>query len=284
MRNSRRTFFKKSGLGMIALTGGATLFSNYGFGRSLEGKPENNDLFEIALAGWTFVKFELEPALKMTERVGVNYLCIKDFHLPIDSTDQQISEFHKKLADHNIEGYGVGPIYMKTEADVDKAFDYAKRVGVKLIVGVPLYELLPYVEQKVKKYDFKYAIHIHGPDDKLYPSLPSVYEKVKDLDVRVGMCHDIGYSAMMGLSPAEQTLKYSERIHDMHIKDMTSADAEGVDCELGRGSIDFPALIKALRKVKYSGMCSMEYEKDNTDPLPGLAESVGYFKGVINTI
>lgn len=269
---------------MIALTGTSTLFGNYGFGRSSQEKPVKKDLFNIALAGWTFTKFKLEPALELTERVDVHYLCIKDFHLPMDSTDEQIAEFHKKLDGHNIKGYGVGPIYMKTKEDVDKAFDYAKRVGVKLIVGVPLYELLPYVEKKVKEYDFKYAIHIHGPDDELYPSLPSVYEKVKDLDVRVGMCHDIGYSAMMGLSPAEQILKYSERIHDMHIKDMTSADAQGVDCELGRGVIDFPELIKSLRKVKYQGMCSMEYEKDNTDPLPGLAESVGYFKGVITAV
>lgn len=37
---------------------------------------------------------------------------------------------------------------MKSETEIDKAFDYAKRVGVKKIIGVPNYELLPYVDKK----------------------------------------------------------------------------------------------------------------------------------------
>ena len=46
------------------------------------------------------------------------------------------------------------------------------------------------------------------------------------------------------------------------------------------GKIDFPALVKMMRKVKYTGMCSLEYEKDMSDPFMGIAESIGYFKAV----
>jgi sugar phosphate isomerase/epimerase len=35
-----------------------------------------------------------------------------------------------------------------------------------------------------------------------------------------------------------------------------------------------------LRKTGYSGHCGLEYEKDMKDPLAGIAESVGYFRGV----
>jgi hypothetical protein len=34
--------------------------------------------------------------------------------------------------------------------------------------------------------------------------------------------------------------------------------------------IDFPALTKALNKINYKGFCSIEFEKDMKDPLPGL--------------
>jgi len=51
---------------------------------------------------------------------------------------------------------------------------------------------------------------------------------------------------------------------------------------LSRGIIDIPRFVKTLRKVKYSGMCSLEYEKDMKDPLAGIAESVGYYKGVVD--
>jgi len=246
------------------------------------GKKE--DTFKVGIASWTFVKFKLDASLEMTERVNVRYLCIKDFHLPINSTSGQIAAFLNQLKKRGITGYGVGPISMRSEDEVNRAFEYAKNVGVKLIVAVPNHELLPHVEKKVKEYDFHIAIHNHGIGDKRYPTVESIYEKIKDLDTRIGICHDIGYSAQMGLDPATLTLKYGRRVYEMHIKDMTSNKADAKDCEIGRGAIDFPKLVKALRKTGYSGTCSIEMEKDNMDPLPGLAESVGFFRGVLKSV
>ncbi len=48
----------------------------------------------------------------------------------------------------------------------------------------------------------------------------------------------------------------------MHIKDVTDSSKAGVGIEIGRGKIDFPALMKMMREVNYTGMCSLEYEKD----------------------
>jgi len=284
MKNSRRQFFKKAGTGMLALGVSSSLPSIEMFGNISEQSHRKPDLFKFAMAGWTFVKYKLEPSLDMMSRVDVHYLCIKNFHLPLDSTSEQIAAFHEKLKAKEVTGYAVGPISMKTETDADQAFEYCKRVGVKMVVGVPEHELLPYIDRKVKEYGFHFAIHNHGHGDKLYPTLESIYLKVKDLDPRIGMCHDIGYSMLMGIDPVAVTIKYASRIFDIHVKDVTGASAEGKDCELGRGIIDFPAFIKALRKIKYKGMCSLEFEIDDTDPLPGIAESVGYFKGVWKSI
>jgi sugar phosphate isomerase/epimerase len=51
--------------------------------------------------------------------------------------------------------------------------------------------------------------------------------------------------------------------------------------EAGRGIIDFPKFFKTLRDVKYQGTVSLEYTKDMADPLGGIAESIGYFRGVL---
>jgi sugar phosphate isomerase/epimerase len=285
MENSRRRFFKNAGAGALTLGLSSTFLSGplSAMDRK-EPTDKKEDLFKLGIAGWSFVKFKLEPSLDMMDRVDVRNLCIKNYHLPFDSSPEQIAAFFGKLKEKGITGYGVGPIYMKSEAEVDQAFDYAKRVGVKLIVGVPEHELLPHVEKKVKEYGFHYAIHNHGLEDKRYPSVESIYERIKDLDTRLGICHDIGYSAQMGFEPADVTLKYGHRIYEMHVKDMTLKTADAKDCEIGRGIIDFPALVKALRKTKYAGVCSIENEKNATDPLPGLAESVGYFKAVVKLV
>ena len=243
--------------------------------------PDTNEAFKLGMAGYTFVKFDLETALKTMQRCDIHYLCIKDFHLPIESTDEEIAAFHEKCASYGVKGYGVGPLYMRSKEDVDKYFDYAKRVGVKLIVGVPNYELLPYVDEKVKEYGFTFAIHLHGPDQEIYQDADEVWEKTKNLDPRIGMCLDIGHDTRNGKDPVADLEKYHTRVFDMHLKDVTGDTKLGYSVEVGRGIIDFPALVKMLRKVNYTGVVSLEHERNMDDPFMGIAESIGYFRAML---
>jgi sugar phosphate isomerase/epimerase len=243
--------------------------------------PETGESFRLGMAGYTFVKFDIDKTLETMQKTDVHYLCIKDFHLPLNSSEKEIADFHAKLAAKGVTGYAVGPLYMKSEAEVDRAFEYAKKVGVKLIVGVPTYELLPYVDKKVKEYGFNYAIHLHGPDIELFPDAADVWNSVKDLDPRIGMCLDIGHDTRNGKDPVADLKRYHSRVFDIHIKDVTGNTKLGYSVEIGRGIIDIPAFVKMLRKVGYKGVCSLEHEKNMNDPFMGIAESIGYFRGVI---
>ncbi|MDR1456016.1 MAG: sugar phosphate isomerase/epimerase [Tannerella sp.] len=284
---SRRSFVKKAGAGLLA-AGASSVF-----GGSLRAAPAGpspetgnappKDLFKIGMAGYTFRSFDLDRTIRMLDRIDVRYLCIKDFHLPLNSTDEEIKSFHDKLAAKRITGYGVGPIYMHTEKEVDSAFEYARRVGVRILVGVPQEKLFRYVNEKVKQYDIRYAIHNHGPGDR-YPDASSIWERVKDLDPRMGLCLDVGHNMRAGKNPAADLKRYYSRIFDIHIKNVTGTTGEGETCEMGRGVIDIPAFVKMLRSVDYTGVCSLEFEKDGDDPLPGVSESIGYFRGVLDAI
>ncbi len=244
--------------------------------------PETGEKFKLGMAGYSFARIaDLDKNLETMQKADVHYLCIKDFHLPLNSTDEQIAAFHAKLKDKGVTGYAVGPIYMKSKEEIDRAFEYAKRAGVKLIVGVPNYDLLPYVDQKVKEYGFHYAIHLHGPDTKVYPDADDVWDHVKDLDPRIGMCLDIGHDTRNGKDPVADLKKYHSRVFDIHLKDVTGDTKLGYSLEVGRGIIDIPAFVKMLRKVGYSGVVSLEHEKDMNDPYMGIAESIGYFRGVV---
>jgi sugar phosphate isomerase/epimerase len=244
--------------------------------------PETGEKFQLGMAGYTFNRFDLDKTLDVMQKMDMHYLCIKDFHLPLNSTEEQIADFKAKLASKGVTGYAVGPIYMNSMAEVDNAFDYAKRVGVKLVVGVPLHELLPYIDKKVKEYDMHYAIHLHGPDipDK-YPDAEDVWENVKNLDPRIGMCLDIGHDTRNGKDPVADLRKYHTRVFDVHIKDVTGTTKAGYSVEIGRGVIDIPAFVHALREVGYSGCCSLEHERNMNDPFTGIGESIGYFRAVI---
>lgn len=283
MEKSRRSFFRKGLAGTLMLASAG--LAKAGFPNVMNTKTAKAvNPFHLGMAGFTFLKFDLETTLKTLQRLDIHYLCIKDFHLPYDCTDEQIKELHAKCATYNVTGYAVGPINMKTKEEIDHAFEYAKRVGVKTMVGVPTYELLPYVDKKVKEYDFHYAIHLHGPDLAVFPDARDVWEHTKDLDPRIGICLDIGHDMRSGRDPVADLKKYHTRIFDMHIKDVTDSTKAGHSIELGRGKIDFPALVEMMREVNYTGMCSLEYEKDRNDPFLGIAESIGYFKAVSDRI
>ncbi len=276
---SRRKFIQYTTFGITASA--ATPFLSQAGSRAIQQK---HALLKMGMAGYTFLNFDLVTSITMMKRVNVTALSIKDFHLPLNSSDEKIREVVTQLTSAGITPYAVGVIYMKSKDAVDQAFAYAKKVGVDMIVGVPDYDLLDYTEEKVKAYNIKIAIHNHGPMDKLYPGPKDAYDHISKRDKRIGLCIDIGHTQRTGVAPADAVLQFKDRLFDLHIKDVTSATNDGQAIEIGRGVIDFPALIKALNKINYNGYCSIEFEKDMKDSMPGIAESVGYFRGVMKTI
>jgi inosose dehydratase len=275
--NSRRQFVKIAGTGLLA----AGVNSVYGSSPvEFVQKGKKSDTFIIGMAGYTFKEFTVEQIIEMMKRIDVTYLSLKDFHMPMNSTQAQITAVLDKFKAAGINVYTVGVVYMKTQEAVDQAFAYAKMAGVRLMVGAPNYEVLAYAEKKVKENDIRLAIHNHGPDNPLYPNATDIWNHIKDMDPRVGICIDIGHTTRDGQDPSIDIERYAKRIFDVHIKDESKAAKDGQTVEMGRGIIDIPRVVAALRKIKYTGKCSLEFEKDPKDPLPGIAESIGYFKGV----
>jgi sugar phosphate isomerase/epimerase len=274
---SRREFMQVAVAGAAACCGLGTASASP---EPAAGKPK----FELGLASYTLRKFDLTKTIELTKRVGLKHIALKDVHLAMNSSPEQIRAAATQVKDAGLELYGCGVVYMRNEAQVSQAFDYAKTAGMRIIIGVPEYDLLPLVEKKVKEYDIKVAIHNHGPGDKVYPLPSSVYEKIKDLDPRIGLCNDIGHTIRAGVDPVASILEFADRLIDFHIKDVSAADPKGSAVEMGRGVIDIPAVMRALIKINYAGILSFEYEKDADDPVPGLAESVGYARGVLAAI
>lgn len=285
-KRSRREFLQVAGVAAAAsLVGASNSAAQRAAGKRAAAPPKASKYpFELGLASYTLRKFDLDQTLAMTQRVGLKYICFKDFHLNMDSTPEQIQAAVQKVKDAGLVLYAGGVIYMRDEDQVRQAFEYAKAAGMRVIVGVPVPETLPLVDKLVKQYDIKVAIHNHGPTDKVYPVPATAYEKIKGLDKRIGLCDDIGHTMRAGVDPCESAERFADRLLDVHIKDVSAAEAKGGAVEVGRGVIDIPKYIRTLVKIKYSGILSFEYEKDADDPLPGLAESVGYVRGVIAAI
>ena len=274
MKYTRNEFLKLTGIGVS----GAVVMSNK-FNNDITGKSKPQ--LKLGLASYTFRKFSLDDTIKMALRLDLKSISLKSMHLPLESSADDIKKVAEKVRTAGINLYGAGVIYMKTPQEAEVAFAYANYAGLEMIIGVPNHELLPMANELVKKYNIKLAIHNHGPGDQLYKSPTDVYEKIKNLDNRIGLCIDIGHVQRIGEQPAALIERYKERLYDIHMKDEFKISPENSPAEIGRGIIDIPKVIKTLNKINYQGNVAFEYEKDEMDPLPGLAESVGYVRGVI---
>jgi sugar phosphate isomerase/epimerase len=284
MGSNRRSFLKRTSTGALGIA--ATAIPGIANASGIKEEPikRNKTAINLGVASYSLRKFSMEEALDMTLRCGMTRISLKSMHLPLDSDRETIAKVVALCKEKGVELYGGGVIYMKTKEEVDQAFEYAKTAEMKVIIGVPNHELLPYVEEKVKQYDIKLAIHNHGPGDKLYPSAESAYSRIKNRDKRMGLCIDIGHTKRIDRNPEQDVKDFFDRVFDIHLKDVTGAFAEGETCIIGRGVIDFPAFLKSVVKLGYKGTLALEYEAEADDPLPGMAESVGYVKGILTTL
>jgi len=236
----------------------------------------------IGVATYSLRELPLADAISAIRRVDLGYASIKSFHLPLESTPQQRRQVVAQFQAAGITPLSCGNVTMKNDpADVRRAFEYARDAGIPTIVCAPDPGSMPLLDEMVREFDIRLAIHNHGPEDDHFPSPYAVREAVEGYDSRIGLCIDVGHTARAGVDPAEAIRRCRDRLHDVHLKDLDTTAREGRSVEMGRGVLDVGAILEALLEIGYPHLVSFEYEKDPEDPLPGLAESVGYVRGVL---
>jgi sugar phosphate isomerase/epimerase len=252
--------------------------------KTTEGEPAGDPWLglKVGVASYTFSKLPLDATIKGISRVGVHYVSIKDAHLPLKSTADERKAVVARFREAGITPLSCGVISMKGgESELRNAFEYARDAGIPTIVCSPTREVLPALDQLVKEYNIKLAIHNHGPEDKVWPSPLDVWEAVQKLDQRVGLCIDVGHTTRAGVDPVRAIRSCSARLYDVHLKDLTMRENRERPVEVGRGILNIRAILQALREVGFGGHVGLEFEKDMNDPLPGVAESIGYIRGTL---
>ena len=238
---------------------------------------------KLGIASYSFRKFSRAQAIQMTKELGTPYLNIKDFHLKLDSTPEEIDAAKKEFADAGIILVGCGNVSFQKddESDIRSKFDYAKRAGFPLIVCAPTAVTLPKLEKFVKEYDIKIAVHNHGPEDKNFPTPQSVLKVVKDMDPRCGLCMDIGHTSRTGVDIVESIEEAGPRLLDMHTKDLGEPMIKESQTAVGVGRLPIPRIFLQLIRMKYAGCVNLEYEIQEDNPMPGMQKSFAYMRGVM---
>jgi sugar phosphate isomerase/epimerase len=247
--------------------------------------PEESapDGFKLGIATYSLREFQRDLAIRMIRQLGISYASVKEFHLPYRLSPEELAAGAKEFQRGGVTITSGGVVYFTKDEDSDvrRYFDYARTAGMPMLIIMPTHQVLPRIERFVKEYGIAVAIHNHGPEDKQFPTPEAALKAVDGMDPRVGVCIDVGHTARAGVSPVEAIRAAGPRLLDMHIKDLRDFHERGSDVPVGEGAMPIVAIFQELRKMNYRGFVNLEYEVDADNPIPGMAKSIAYMRGVL---
>jgi sugar phosphate isomerase/epimerase len=275
---SRRNFVRSSAVA-------ASAFVSKDAYTLIQNRPSLGEASPIRLgvASYTFRNFSRAQLIGFLKQLNVFTLNLKDVkdHLPSDM-QQELSA----LSDYAAAGmkpHAAGTIYFEKDEDADirSKFEYCKRAGISVIVaGDPAPQTLPRIEKFVREYDIRFAIHNHGPEDKLWHSPLDVLKAVKSMDPRIGCCIDVGHTVRAGTDVVQAIHEVGPRLFNVHMKDLTNFQDKESQVAVGDGIMPVAKIFEALTAISYKGFVDLEYEINADDPMPGVITSFAYMRGV----
>jgi inosose dehydratase len=269
---TRRGFLQAGAAATLGLTGLPAM---------LDAKDEKNgpyDGFTVGAQSYCFRNFKTEQALKRIQELGLRYVEFFQAHAPQTKDEKKVKALLKLCGD-----YGITPIafgvqgFTKNHEQNKAVFDYGKALGVKYFSADPSPDSFDSLDKLCDKYKIAIAIHPHGPigRGKLHRwySAEVIMKAVKDHNELIGSCLDTGHlirAAQLGknLDPAAEVKVMGKRNFGMHLKDHDNKKHR--DVIYGKGALDVPAVLKALKEVKFKGWISIEYEANPDNPSPDM--------------
>ena len=276
---SRRDFLKAAAVGTAGLA----------LPVSLTGCAERTDAtvpasIKLGVASYSLRELSRDDAIAAILALHSKYVSIKSFHLPYESTPEELAAGRAAFEDAGITIVGGGVITLQQDDDDDirTYFEYAKAAGMPIMVIAPTPTTLPRIERFVQEYDIAVAIHNHGPEDQYFAGPREALPIIQDMDPRVGLCVDLGHTTRTGVDIVEALAQAGDRVLDVHVKDLRDLMDRDSQCVVGEGAMPMPAIFRQLVEMGYAGYVNLEYEIDARDPLPGMLRSFAYMRGVIH--
>jgi sugar phosphate isomerase/epimerase len=168
------------------------------------------------------------------------------------------------------------------EAKCREVFEFAKKLGTKILVSEPEPDAFDIIEKLCKEFDMKVAIHNHprrekDPKYKVWDP-DYVMSLVKNRDRRLGACADTGHWVRSGLDPVECLKKLEGRIICLHFKDLNEkGNPKAHDVPWGTGLGNAKGQMAELKRQGFRGAFCVEYEHNWKESLPEIAQCVKFF-------
>jgi inosose dehydratase len=220
--------------------------------------------------------YKVDEALHHAKDLGLTRVEFYSGMYPINSDSAAIAAMNAKLADLglSISAHGVNR-FTKDAAKNREIFEFAKRAGITILGADPDPDSFASLDDLVKEFDIRVAIHNHGPTHR-YNKVIDVLDAIEKHDARIGACADLGHFIRSGERPTEVIRLLKGRLYGIHLKDFAEMQDKTKGVILGKGHMDVPAVMAALVQVGFpaDGALSIEYEENPNNPLDEIRECI----------
>jgi inosose dehydratase len=227
---------------------------------------------QLGIQLYSLRSFDLETALQHAADVGFQQVEFYSGMLPLDATTEQIAKVKRQVSDLGltISAHGVNRFGKDAKAN-QQIFQFAKKLGIKNITADPDPESFDQLDELVKEFDIRVAIHNHGPRHR-YNRVVDVLRAVEGRDQRIGACADLGHFIRSGENATEVVRLLKGRLYGIHLKDFAEMQDKAEGVILGKGHLDVAGVIDALIAVDFpsDGALSLEYEENPKDPIADI--------------
>lgn len=240
---------------------------------------------QLGLQTWTCRHMNFDQVVEFALKHGITQ--IQFIAAQLDPLAPREESLRKKaiLESKGLTAYTFGVARTTNDKEENrKLFEFARLMGIKMIIVEPR-EMSQWdgLEQLVKEYDIKLAIHNHGKGS-VYGDPATVKEILAKRDQRIGVCLDVGWVTAAGFDAAKVFREYDGRVYDIHFKDKKverAADGKevAIDTEIGQGASNYQGLFAEIKKAKWSGVMAIETDGRafQEDPNRLVAEAKKYF-------
>lgn len=278
---NRRQFIGRVTSSMAAGAAGAGLLTGSPLLRAARAAAvASGNKLKLGIQLYSLRGFPLDKALQHAKELGFEQVELFGGMLPINASPEEIAKVKARVAElgMTISAHGVNS-FGKDFAANRKTFEFAKELGVRQIAADPEPASFDNLDELVKEFDIRVAIHNHGPNAR-YNKAIDVIQAIDGHDERIGACADLGHFIRSGQQPVEVIRLLKGRLYGIHLKDFAEMKDKTKGVILGKGHLNVPAVFAALVKVGFpaDGALSLEYEENPDNPIEEIRECVAVAK------
>lgn len=281
---------KKISLFTLVVALGVLLLS-FGHSKSSKDRPEERLGWKLGAQAYTFRLFSFAEALDKLDSCNLGYVeAFPGQPIGAGSTERmgyQLStegrlHVKKLLKDKGVTLYAFGVVGGKDAEEWDKVFAFAKDMGIKVLNVEPSDAHLDIVSSLCDKYQIKAALHNH-PEPSKYWKPEVVLSALEGRSKLMGAAADVGHWMRSGLDPVTCLKQLEGHVFHLHFKDLNEfGNKNAHDVRWGTGKLPLRGVIDELKRQKFKGMLSAEYEYNWENSKEDVRQSVINFRKLIN--